>query len=116
MGLAAVCDSLIDAQPFYDLRGKTLKGYSVLEIIEPMLCNRYVPDNDAAFDYTKVPAPAWPEAAFTSRAGDCVMAALCLLAIPLSHLLPTAVTLALPAVTLLHKRKIAKHPPQPERY
>ena len=116
MGLAAVCDSLIDAQPFYDLRGKTLKGYSVREIMEPMLCNRDVPDNDAAFDYTKVPAPAWPEAAFTSRAGDWVMAALCLLAIPLSHLLPTAVTLALPAATLLHKRKLAKHPPRPDRY
>ena len=44
------------------------------------------------------------------------MAALCLLAIPLSHLLPTAVTLALPAATLLHKRKLAKHPPRQDRY
>ena len=116
MGLAAVCDSVVDAQPFYDLRGKTLKGYSVREIMEPMLCNKYVPDNDAVFDYTQAPAPNYPETAFTSRAGDVVMAALCLLAIPLSRLLPVAVPLALPAVTLLHKRKIAKHPPQPERY
>ena len=116
MGLAAVCDSVVDAQPFFDLRGKKLKGYSVREIIEPMLCNRFVPDNDATFDYTKAPDPVYPDVVFTSHAGDYVMAALCLLSVPLSHLLPAAVSLGLPALTLLHKRKLAQNPPRPERY
>ena len=116
MGLAAVCDSVIDAQPFYDVRRKTLKGYSARQIIEPMLCNKYVPDNDAAFDYTAEPAPVYPNGEFTSRAGDIVMALLCAAAIPLSHALPAAVTLGLPALTLLHRRKLQKDPPQPERY
>lgn len=116
MGLAAVCDSVIDAQPFYDLRRKTLKGYSIRQIIEPLLCNRFVPDNDAVFDYTKVPEPRYPEATFTSRAGDVVMAALCLAVIPLSHALPAAAIVGLPALTLLKKRKLTADPPQPEQY
>ena len=116
MGLGAVCDSVIDAQPFIDLRGKTLKGYSVREVIEPMLCNKYVPDNEAVFDYAKEPEAVYETPAFTSRAGDVVMAALCLLAIPLSHALPAAVCVGLPALTLLKKRKLAKNPPRPERY
>ncbi len=116
MGLAAVCDSIVDAQPFIDLRGRTLKGYSVSQIIEPMLCSKYVPDNDAAFDYAKEPEAVYETPAFTSRAGDIVMAVLCLAAIPLSHALPAVVTAGLPALTLLKKRKLAKHPPQPERY
>lgn len=116
MGLAAVCDSVIAAQPFYDLQGKLLKGYSVSQIIEPMLCNKYVPDNDAVFDYTKEPEAVYETPVFTSRAGDIVMAALCLAAIPLSHALPAAVTVGLPALTLAHRLKRKKNPPQPERY
>ena len=116
MGLGAVCDSVIDAQPFYDLRRKTLKGYSIREIIEPMLCNRYVPDNDAVFDYTAQPEPRCPEAAFTSHAGDIVMAALCLAAVPLSCALPAAVSVGLPVLTLLKKRAVKQDPPRPERY
>ena len=116
MGLAAVCDSVIDAQPFYDVRRKTLKGYSARQIIEPMLCNQYVPDNDAAFDYTVEPVPVYPDEEFTSHAGDIVMALLCAAAIPLSHALPAAVTVGLPALTLLKKRKLVKDPPQAERY
>ena len=116
MGLGAVCDSVIDAQPFYDVRRRKLKGYSVREIIEPMLCNKYVPDNDAVFDYTKAPVSRFPEAAFTSHAGDLVMAALCLAAIPLSQALPAAVCVGLPVLTVLKKRKLANDPPRPERY
>ena len=116
MGLAAVCDSVIDAQPFYDVRRKKLKGYSVREIIEPMLCNRFIPDNDAVFDYTQEPAAAWEAPDFTSRAGDIMMAALCLSAIPLSRALPAAAVVGLPVLTLLKKRKLANDPPRPERY
>ena len=116
MGTAAVCDSVIDAQPFIDLRGKTLKGYSVREVIEPMLCNKDVPDNAAVFDYTKEPEAVYETPAFTSRAGDIVMASLCLLAVPVSHVLPAAVCVGLPVLTLLKKRKLVKDPPCPERY
>ena len=116
MGLGAVCDSVIDAQPFYDLRRRKLKGYSVREIIEPMLCNRYVPDNEAVFDYAQKPEARYPEAAFTSRAGDIVMAALCLAAVPLSRALPAAAAVGLPVLTLLKKKKLAQDPPRPERY
>ena len=44
------------------------------------------------------------------------MAALCLAAIPLSHALPAAVTVGLPALTLAHRLKRKKNPPRPERY
>ena len=116
MGLAAVGDSVVGAQPFYDLYRKKLKGYTLTQIIEPLLCNRFTPDNDARFDYTQDPEPLYPDAAFTSRAGEIVMALVCLAAIPLAKTLPAAVSVGLPAATLLHRIKSRKNPPQPERY
>ncbi len=115
MGLAAALDSLIDAQPFVDVRKKLL-GYSVCEIVEPMLFNNYVPDNDADFVFDTLPAPNVRTAPPRSLLGEAVMGVLCVLAAALSPASPVLAAAALPALTLLKKRSLKKDPPKPERY
>ena len=115
MGLAAALDSLIDAQPFVDVRKKLL-GYSVCDIVEPMLFNNYVPDNDADFVFDTLPAPNVRTAPPKSLLGEAVMGVLCVLAAALSPASPVLAAAALPALTLLKKRRLKKDPPKPERY
>ncbi len=115
MGFAAAADSVIDTQPFFDVK-KKLKGYSIREIVEPMLFNNGVPDNEAQFDFTVLPAERVPTARFTSHAGEILMAALSALALAVSPLSPAVTAAAIPALTILKKRKNRKHPVSPERY
>ena len=115
MGLAAAADSLIETQPFIDVHKKLL-GYTISQIMEPMLFNNYVPDGSADFVFDRLPAPNTVPPAIGSRLGDVVMgllSAFALLLIPVSPVLTAA---ALPAMTLLKKAKLKKHPPTPERY
>ena len=115
MGLSAAADSVIDAQPFVDLRKKLL-GYSIREIVEPMLFNNYVPDNEADFVFDRLPAQNVPVPAFSSHAGDILMGLLCalgLLIAPAGKILTAA---ALPALTLFKKKSLHDKPYAPERY
>lgn len=114
MGLCAVLDSVIETQPFYPVE-KKLQGYTISQIVEPMLYKNGVPDNNAEFDFDRLPNEA-PAAAFHSNAGDVLMLLLSAAAALLSPLSPAVTALALPALTLLKKKKREKNPCRPERY
>ena len=81
-----------------------------------MLFNNFVPDNEADFDFTVLPAPNTTPPRFKSRLGDVLMLALSALAFTLSPLSKAAAVAAVPALTLLKKRKNRLHPQRPERY
>ena len=115
MGLCAVADSVIAAQPFYPLE-KKLQGYTLTQIIEPMLYNNGVPDNDADFVFDRLPEKRFEPPVYRSRAGDVVMVVLSAAAVLLSPLSPVAVSLALPVMTVLKKKKNRRSPVVPERY
>ena len=113
--LSAAADSVVNTQPFIDINKKLL-GYSISEIVEPLLFNNYVPDNNADFVFDRLPAPNFKTPAPRSALGDVLMAVLsafALLAVPLA---PLAAASALPAMTLIKKRRLKKNPPKPERY
>ncbi len=115
MGLSAVLDSVIRAQPFYPLE-KKLQGYTVSQIIEPMLCNNGVGDNDAEFVFDRLPPQRFSSRAYHSAAGDVLMAVLSATAVLLSPLAPVAASLAVPIMTLKKKSRIKRSPYRPERY
>ncbi len=116
MGTAAVLDSLIDTQPFKNIKKDLLKGYSVREFMEPMLFNNFIPDSNADFNFTEEPQPRFNTPVYTSHAGEGLMAVLCLLALLLSKPVGIAAAVALPAMTYSKKMKNAKNPIRPERY
>ena len=115
LALASAADSLIDAQPFIDLRKKFL-GYSCREIVEPMLFNNYIPDNDADFVFDRLPEQNYDVPAVRSHAGDVLMALLCALALVIAPAGRIITAAALPALTILKKRSLAAKPYHPERY
>lgn len=114
MGLAAVVDSIVDAQPFVNLKSKLLKGYSARQVIEPLCFNNLVPDNEAKLDFSRIPDEKYNLSPVTSYAGDIVMAILCILAVPVSRLLPYAAVIGLPAMTIVKRIKLKKNPSGPE--
>lgn len=116
MGIGAVLDGIIETQPFYDVRKKLLKGYTVSEIIEPMLFNNFVPDGNAKFDFRKEPEKKYDTQSFASNSGDILMGFLCILMIPLSKAAPFVAVTALPVATVMKKLGRKKNPPRPERY
>ena len=115
MGMCAFIDSIISTQPFKDLSGK-LKGYSVSQIVEPMLFNNYIPDNDADFDFTKLPEPRVKVPELKSCGGDVLMTVLWVLAVPLSVLAPVITAAALPVAVVKKKKRLKASPIRPERY
>ena len=115
MGLAAVLDSVKDAQPFIKL-DKKLLGYSFAEIVEPMLFNNYVPDNDADFAFDRLPSPGVSVPAFQSHAGDVLMLILSGAAALVAPVAPVPAALALPALTVMKKLKLKKNPVKADRY
>ena len=112
MGLAAVADSVIAAQPFIPIE-KKLQGYTVSQIIEPLLYNNGVPDNDADFVFDRLPEDRFTPPHLSSRAGDAIMIVLSIAAALLSPLSPLAAAAAIPVMTLRKKRR---PPLRPERY
>lgn len=114
MGLSAVADSVLAAQPFIPIE-KKLQGYSISQIVEPMLYKKGVPDGDADFIFDRLPDEE-TATAFSSRAGDAVMIVLSAAAILLSPLSPVVSSLAIPVMTLRKKKKLRMSPPRPERY
>lgn len=113
MGLSAVLDSIIDTQPFVNLKKNTLKGYSVSDIISELCFNNYCSDNEDKIDFTKKPEEKYEITKFKSRAGDKLMFALSLLAIILSPLSPIAAVVAIPAMTISKKKKLKNNPEKP---
>lgn len=111
--LAALADSVIDAQPFVDLR-KKLGGYKAVDIVEPLCFNNGVSDNSAEFDFTVIPEGRLEVPKAASYAGDVIMAALCFLMVPIAPLLPYAAVAALPLMTIKKKLRLKKKPEGPK--
>ena len=112
MPLCAMLDSIIDTQPFVNVKDNYLGGYSVSEVIEPMLFNNYAPDRTGTLDLTKIPQPRVNTPVYTSYAGNILMAVIYFLALILSPLLPLAIAIALPVLTVKKIRK-SKEPREP---
>jgi len=115
MGFAAAADSIIDAFPFIDLKKKLL-GYTVAQVVEPMLFNNYIPDNNAEFRFDVLPEKRTPTPAFKSAAGDILMCVLSVFAVLLSPLSPAVTSAIIPVMTVKKKIKNALSPVYPERY
>lgn len=113
MPLCAKLDSIIDTQPFADIRNKFLGGYSISQIIEPMLFNNSAPDRASELLFTKEPEKRSGTPVYTSHAGDVLMAILWLLVIPLSGTAPVLAAAGIPLLTLKKKLANKKHPPEP---
>ena len=109
MPICAMLDSIIDTQPFINVKDEYLGGYSVKEIIEPMLFNNSAPDREGTLDLTDIPPSRTDTPVYTSHAGDILMGVIYVLALVLSPLLPIAVAIALPVLTVKKKRKAKKH-------
>ena len=116
MSISAFLDSVITTQPFKNIQKDLLKGYTVSEVIEPMLFNNYIPDNKASFDFTKEPAARLETPVYKSYAGEIMMLLLTVLLIPLSKVLAIFAPLTLSALTLRKNLKQKKDRVQPERY
>ncbi|MCH5198918.1 MAG: metallophosphoesterase [Oscillospiraceae bacterium] len=115
MGFAAAADSIIASFPFIDIRKKLL-GYTVSQVIEPMLFNNFIPDNNADFKFDILPEKRMPTPAFCSMAGDILMSVLSVFAIVLSPLSPIAASAVIPVLTIRKKIKNRVSPHLPERY
>lgn len=115
MGLSAVLDSVISTQPFYPIE-KKLQGYTITQIVEPMLYNNGVGDNDTDFVFDRLPEQRFAPRAFHSNAGDVLMLVLSAVAVLVSPVSPLLTSLALPALTFAKKKKNRRSPSRPERY
>ena len=113
MTFAAFADSVVDVQPFTDIRGKSLQGYTVKEVVETLLFKNGISDNKAEFDFTVKPQKT-PTPEYTSCAGDVLMTIICILAVPASLLIPPVVSVGLPVKTIMKKIKVKKNPPSPK--
>ena len=105
MSVSAMLDSIINTQPFVDVKGKLLGGYSVSGIIEPMLFNNSVPDREGVLKLAEIPPLRMETPVYKSRAGSVLMGIIIILALLLSPLAPIAVLVGLPALTIKKKKK-----------
>jgi hypothetical protein len=109
MPLSAKLDSIIDTQPFINIKDNYLGGYSVSEVIEPMLFNNSVSDRAGTLDLTQVPPSRMETPVYTSHAGSVLMGMIYVLALVLSPLAPIALAIALPVLTVKKKQNAKKH-------
>jgi len=103
MALSAKLDSIIDTQPFVDVRKKYLHGYSISEMMEPMLFNNSTPDREAEIDFTVTPVRKMKTPVFTSHAGDVLMAVVYALTLLLSASAPAVAAIGVPALVIKKK-------------
>ncbi len=108
MSLSAKLDSVIDTQPFIDVKNKYMGGYSVSEIIEPMLFNNSVPDREGVLRLDEIPEKRLETPVYSSHFGDVLMAVIYIIALVLSPLAPVAAAIALPVMTIKKKKKSKK--------
>ncbi len=117
MGLAAVADSVIDTQPFLDVRKKMLLGYSCKEIIEPMLFNNYIPDGNNDFNFREEPLPSQKIPLYKSHAGELLLAAVWLMLAAASPAITAAGLAAIPLLSVKKRLSIKNNPHKPlDRY
>nr|MCR5041334.1 hypothetical protein [Clostridia bacterium] len=115
LALCDVLDSVVRVQPFYPIEKKLL-GYSLRQIVEPMMYKNDVPDNDCSFVFNVMPDKKYDPPVYPSHAGEIVIAVLSAAAAMLSPLAPIASALAIPALTVLKRKKTKNNPYSPERY
>ena len=109
MSVSAMLDSIIDTQPFVDVKGKFLGGYSVSDIIEPMLFNNSVSDRAGTLDLNEIPQLRAETPVYKSHAGSVLMGIIYVLALVLSPLVPIAIAVALPVLAKKKRGKVKKH-------
>lgn len=107
MGLAAALDSIIDAQPFVDIRNKILRGYKITEIVEPMLYPDYIPNTNGNFSFISKPEKKNKPSVAKSHAGGILMTVVFILAVILCPLYPV-VGIAWLIAKMVNKRKQLK--------
>ncbi len=113
MALCARLDSIIDLQPFTDIKKNMLAGYSVSQIFEPMLFNNSVSDRDAEIDFTVIPENNMTVPVYTSRAGEAVMGVIYGISLLLSFVYPAAAAAGIPLLVVRKKLKEKKNPTGP---
>ncbi len=109
MPLCAIFDSIIDTQPFINVKDKFLGGYSVSEVIEPLLFNNSVPDREGTLDLSQIPPKRTDTPVYTSHAGYILMGAIYILALFLAPFAPLAIAVALPVFTVRKRKKAKNH-------
>lgn len=110
IGIAAVVDSVVDAQPFKDLRKSVFKGYTAFEVIEPLLFTNGASNKDDTIDFTKGPVEKFKTQPAKSHMGPVLMAVLSILVIILSPLAPVG-SLALYFSKIAKKNRQLKDSP-----
>lgn len=108
MSLCSILDSIIDTQPFVDVRNKFLGGYSISQIIEPMLFKNSVKDREGEFDFTKEPEKLIDTPVYKSYAGDILMAVIYVIGIAVSSSAPLVALFGIPYLTYKKKMKNKK--------
>ncbi len=109
ISICAMLDSIIDTQPFVNVKDKLLGGYSVTDIIEPMLFNNSVSDRTATLNLNEIPQPRMETSVYKSHAGFVLMGIIYVLALILSPLAPIAIAIGLPVMIVKKRRKAMKH-------
>lgn len=112
-GFAAAADSIVNAVPFYDIRRKMLQGYSVWELLEPMLYPLSLSNMKDDFDFTVEAPKKFDTSPAKSHAGAVVMVIAFILTVILCPLLPPAAIVAFISGTINKKRALKKNPPKP---
>lgn len=107
VALAALAESVINAQPFKDIRKKSLQGYTMFDIIEDLLCTDGADNVSGEIDYTKIPAKPYEPKRPVSHAGEALMAILFAVVCAASPLMPPAAIIAF-AAKLYGKQKLVK--------
>ena len=109
ISVSAMLDSIINTQPFIDVKSKLLGGYSVSDIIEPMLFNNSVPDREGSLDLNEIPQLRMETPVYKSHAGAILMGIIYVLVLLLSPLAPIAIAIGLPMLTVKKRRNAKKH-------
>ncbi len=109
MPLCAVLDSIINTQPFIDVKGKLLGGYSVSDIVEPMLFNNSVPDREGVLKLNELPPLRMVTPVYKSHAGTILMSIIYVFVLLLSPLAPVAIAIGLPVLIVKKRKKAEKY-------
>ena len=109
ISVSAMLDSIINTQPFIDVKSKLLGGYSVSDIIEPMLFNNSASDREGCLNLNEIPPLRTETPIYKSHTGAILMGIIYVLLILLSPLAPIAIAIGLPVLTIKKRKKLKKH-------
>ena len=105
ISVSAMLDSIINTQPFIDVKSKLLGGYSVSDIIEPMLFNNSASDREGCLNLNEIPPLRTETPIYKSHTGAILMGIIYVLLILLSPLAPIAIAIGLPVLTIKKRKK-----------